>query len=117
MPVAAACWWPGQKRPDVVELWDWTMAPGDIHGSEAHSPGTKELLQVQEGSISVVVAGEAFILEAGDAVSLSRRRRALAMAPWARNRPVSPWRSSNRAWDQDTGRRRRCVIWKRFRSS
>lgn len=59
----------GTGTPDVVELWDWTMAPGDTHGSEAHLPGTKELLQVQEGSISVVVAGEAFILEAGDAVS------------------------------------------------
>jgi len=59
----------GTETPNVVELWDWTMAPGDTHGSEAHSPGTKELLQVQEGSISVVVAGEAFILEAGDAVS------------------------------------------------
>jgi quercetin dioxygenase-like cupin family protein len=59
----------GTETPDVVELWDWTMAPGDAHGSEAHSPGTKELLQVQKGSISVVVDGEAFVLAAGDAVS------------------------------------------------
>lgn len=61
----------GTETPDVVELWDWTLVPGDTHVSEAHSPGTKELLQVQEGSISVVVAGEAFILEAGDAVSFA----------------------------------------------
>lgn len=57
-----------RPRP-VTELWDWTMAPGDTHGSEAHSPGTKDLLPVQEGSISVVVTGEPFILGAGDAVS------------------------------------------------
>lgn len=61
----------GTETPDVVELWDWMLVPGDTHVSEAHSPGTKELLQVQEGSISVVVAGEAFILEAGDAVSFA----------------------------------------------
>lgn len=59
----------GTQSPDVVELWDWTMGPGDSHESEAHSQGTKELLQVQEGSVSVEVAGETFVLEAGDAVS------------------------------------------------
>lgn len=59
----------GTDSPDVVELWDWTMVAGDRHESEAHSTGTKELLQVQEGSVSVVVAGETMILEAGDAVS------------------------------------------------
>lgn len=61
----------GTESPDVVELWDWTMGAGDQHESEAHSTGTKELLQVQEGSVSVVVAGETFVLEAGDAVSFS----------------------------------------------
>ncbi|WP_458780449.1 helix-turn-helix domain-containing protein [Arthrobacter sp. D3-16] len=59
----------GTESPDVVELWDWTLAPGDRHESEAHATGTKELLQVREGSIDVVVAGETFVLEAGDAVS------------------------------------------------
>jgi transcriptional regulator with XRE-family HTH domain len=59
----------GTGSPDVVELWDWTFGPGDQHESEAHAQGTKELLQVQEGSVTVVVAGETFILGAGDAVS------------------------------------------------
>src|SRR5215207_2549863 len=26
----------GTERPDVTELWDWTLAPGDRHLSEAH---------------------------------------------------------------------------------
>src|SRR3954464_14236499 len=26
----------GTEPPDVVELWDWTLGPGDEHGSEAH---------------------------------------------------------------------------------
>jgi transcriptional regulator with XRE-family HTH domain len=59
----------GSEPPDVAELWDWTLGPGDQHGSEAHTPGTKELIQVQQGTITVEVAGQPVILEAGDAVA------------------------------------------------
>jgi quercetin dioxygenase-like cupin family protein len=59
----------GTDSPDVVELWDWTLGPGDKHESEAHAPGTKELLQVRQGSLTVVVAGETNVLEPGDALS------------------------------------------------
>lgn len=59
----------GTESPDVVELWDWTLGPGDHHVSEAHSPGTKELLQVQQGSVTVEAADESFSLMAGDAVA------------------------------------------------
>ena len=58
----------GTEPPDVLELWDWTLAPGDRHASEAHTPGTKELLQVQHGSITLEVADQSVALEAGDAV-------------------------------------------------
>jgi transcriptional regulator with XRE-family HTH domain len=59
----------GTGSPDVVELWDWSLMPGDKHESEAHAPGTKELLQVRDGPIIVVVASETFVLDAGDALS------------------------------------------------
>ena len=59
----------GTGPPDVVELWDWTLGVGDRHSSEAHTLGTKELLQVQEGTITVEVAGQSFTLAAGDAVA------------------------------------------------
>lgn len=59
----------GTEPPDVVELWDWTLGPGDHHLSEAHTPGTKELLQVQQGTITVEVADQSVTLEAGDAVA------------------------------------------------
>ncbi|WP_308293064.1 cupin domain-containing protein [Pseudarthrobacter raffinosi] len=45
------------------------MGPGNHHMSEAHSPGTKELLQVHQGAVTVVVAGQSVILDAGDAVA------------------------------------------------
>jgi len=59
----------GTEPPDVVELWDWILAPGDRHASEPHAPGTKELVQVQEGTVEVDVAGQPITLEAGDAVT------------------------------------------------
>jgi transcriptional regulator with XRE-family HTH domain len=59
----------GTEPPDVLELWDWTLAPGDQHVSEAHTPGTKELVQVQEGAITVEVADQSVVLNAGDALA------------------------------------------------
>jgi transcriptional regulator with XRE-family HTH domain len=59
----------GTEPPNVVELWDWTLAPGDRHTSEAHAAGTRELVQVQQGTIVIRVAGESVVLNAGDAAS------------------------------------------------
>jgi transcriptional regulator with XRE-family HTH domain len=59
----------GTEPPDVVELWDWTLAPGDRHSSEAHTSGTKELIQVREGSVTVEVEDHSAVLEEGDAVA------------------------------------------------
>jgi len=41
--------------PDMVELWDWTLGPGDCHESEAHSPGTRELVHVLSGEVRVSI--------------------------------------------------------------
>ena len=59
----------GTGPPDVVELWDWTLGPGDHHLSEAHTPGTKELVQVQQGTVAIEIADQSVILDAGDAVA------------------------------------------------
>jgi transcriptional regulator with XRE-family HTH domain len=59
----------GTGPPDVLELWDWALAPGDRHVSEAHAPGTKELLQVQQGTLTLEVADRSVTLEAGDAAA------------------------------------------------
>ncbi|MCW2809376.1 MAG: family transcriptional regulator [Marmoricola sp.] len=59
----------GTEPPDVLELWDWTLAPGDHHVSEAHTPGTRELVQVQDGTITVEVADQSVTLDVGDAVA------------------------------------------------
>ena len=59
----------GTEPPDVVELWTWTLGPGDEHTSEAHTGGTEELLHVHEGQVLVQVAEDSVVLGAGDAVT------------------------------------------------
>ncbi|HEX2176811.1 MAG TPA: XRE family transcriptional regulator [Nocardioidaceae bacterium] len=59
----------GTEPPDVLELWDWTLAPGEQHVSDAHTSGTQELLQVQEGTITVEVADQKVTLAVGDALA------------------------------------------------
>ncbi len=59
----------GSGRPDVVELWDWILVPGDKRTSEAHTPGTTEAVQVQEGTVVIRVADQSVTLDVGDAVS------------------------------------------------
>ena len=59
----------GTEPPDVVEMWDWTLGPGDRHVSEPHTPGTKELVQVQQGTVTIEVADQPMTLDGGDAVA------------------------------------------------
>ena len=59
----------GTEPPDVLELWDWTLGAGDRHGSEAHTSGTRELLQVHEGCVVLEVADRSEVLHVGDAVA------------------------------------------------
>jgi len=59
----------GTDAPDVVELWDWTLAPGERLESEPHAAGTRELLHLLKGSVTIEVDGEVHELKAGDAIS------------------------------------------------
>lgn len=59
----------GTESPDVVELWDWVLEPGESHSSDAHSEGTRELLHVKEGTVLVYVGAERHELHAGDALT------------------------------------------------
>lgn len=55
--------------PDMLELWEWVLEPGESYESEAHRPGTRELLHVQSGRLSLTVGGEVRQLHAGASAS------------------------------------------------
>ncbi len=59
----------GTTPPDVVELWHWSLGPGDRHASEAHATGTKELVHVLDGALTVEVDDQVFALATGDAMA------------------------------------------------
>ena len=61
----------GIEPPDVVELWDWSLHPGEAHTSEAHSAGTRELLLVLDGQIDLRVGDRTERLEAGDSAAFA----------------------------------------------
>ena len=58
----------GTDPPDVVELWDWTLAPGDAFGGEAHPVGTAEVLSVLSGRLALRVGPSDLDLATGDTV-------------------------------------------------
>jgi transcriptional regulator with XRE-family HTH domain/quercetin dioxygenase-like cupin family protein len=59
----------GTGPPDVVELWDWTLGPGDVHRSEPHATGTRELLLVLSGQVELHAGEEAQLLKPGDSAA------------------------------------------------
>jgi transcriptional regulator with XRE-family HTH domain len=56
--------------PDMLELWDWTLGPGERYESDAHRPGTRELLHVLGGHLTLTVGDEVHRLGRGDAASV-----------------------------------------------
>ena len=49
-----------------LELWSWTLAPGDRRASEPHRPGSLELLAVQTGTVALDVGEHHIEIPAGD---------------------------------------------------
>lgn len=56
----------GTDPPDVVELWDWTLQPGDGFDGEAHPMGTVEVLSVLSGRLALHVGAADHELGSGD---------------------------------------------------
>ena len=61
----------GTQPPDVVELWDWTLQPGEAHHTEPHSARTRELLLVLEGHLDLHVADRVEHLGPGDSATFA----------------------------------------------
>jgi quercetin dioxygenase-like cupin family protein len=57
----------GSDERDHVELWHWSVSPGDDHGSESHAAGTREMVHVVAGTLTIEVDGTAHTVPAGGA--------------------------------------------------
>ena len=59
----------GSGTTQQVELWDVHMEPGDGYASEGHPSGTRELLLVIEGELTLELDGSPHRVGAGDAIA------------------------------------------------
>lgn len=58
----------GVNEPSFVELWEWRFAPGERHTSENHMPGTREVLHVIEGTLTLTVDGVDYAAATGQTI-------------------------------------------------
>ena len=49
-----------------IELWSWTLKPGEVYESKPHRPGSVELLSVTAGILDLDVGRDTISLSAGD---------------------------------------------------
>lgn len=54
----------GSSGPDMLELWEWTICPGEKFESKGHPKGTVELLSVKEGTLLLEVDGVEHLVSA-----------------------------------------------------
>ncbi|MCA1176691.1 MULTISPECIES: helix-turn-helix transcriptional regulator [unclassified Pantoea] len=48
----------GTSGPEMIELWEWKMYPGEIFDSPGHSDGTCELIHVVKGALLLTLGEE-----------------------------------------------------------
>ncbi|MEU1018429.1 XRE family transcriptional regulator [Streptomyces sp. NPDC005900] len=59
----------GAEARGPFELWSWHLVPGEGSASDAHPPGTIELLHVSRGELTLVVDGVEHLVTAGSAAT------------------------------------------------
>ena len=68
----------GTAGPDMIELWQWEMQPGERFTSSGHPAGTFELLHVNEGILTLTV-DETVTQVAAGASAVAKRKPRTAM--------------------------------------
>ena len=86
----------------MLELWTWTLRPGERYDAPAHPEGTQELLHVEQGSLGLAFGEVRYVIPAGgSAVAHTDRPHAYAAEgrrPVRFTMVVAEWHS------RDTGR-------------
>lgn len=69
----------GTQGPDMLEIWDWVLMPGESFEAAVHVAGTRELIHVTEGMLSLSVDGTTHLVAAGaSAIALTDRPHSYA---------------------------------------
>ncbi|WP_405782780.1 helix-turn-helix domain-containing protein [Streptomyces sp. NBC_00859] len=55
----------GNETRGPLEMWSWRLMPGEGSASDAHPPGTVELIHVTAGELTLVADGVAHAVPAG----------------------------------------------------
>jgi transcriptional regulator with XRE-family HTH domain len=75
----------GTSTRQKTELWSWKLGPGGGHASKAHPRGTREIIWVMTGALTLNVGDEEFTVGAGDSIifeaDLAHRYRNTARTP------------------------------------
>jgi quercetin dioxygenase-like cupin family protein len=58
-----------------VELWEWSLAPGDRYKAEADRAGMREQLYVLAGALTLRVEGKAHRIAAGESLMFESDRK------------------------------------------
>ena len=58
----------GSDGREHVEAWDWTMRAGDEHGAQSHPPGTREIVYVLGGTLTVQAGDREATADEGEAI-------------------------------------------------
>lgn len=58
----------GTTGPDMIELWQWEMAPGERFDSDGHTTGTVELFHVEQGILTIGIDGAQWQVKAGQSL-------------------------------------------------
>jgi transcriptional regulator with XRE-family HTH domain len=65
----------GSDSPQPVELWEWRLAPGDVYAADAHMDTTVEIIQVRQGTLTLVVGKRRADIPAGGSVVARMNQR------------------------------------------
>jgi transcriptional regulator with XRE-family HTH domain len=69
----------GTQGPDMLEIWNWVLMPGESFEATEHGAGTRELIHVTEGMLALTVDSATHLVAAGgSAIALTDRPHAYA---------------------------------------
>jgi transcriptional regulator with XRE-family HTH domain len=64
----------GVNDPAFVELWRWRLMPGEHQSADDHTPGTRELMHVHTGQLTVRVDQTPYLVRAAETIDFRADR-------------------------------------------